>query len=111
MWFLWPTRGNGWAFLPRLRDEVLLDEALVQRHAEAGAVGHLDVPVHRLDLLDGQFVPQRRVLDAVLEHERIPAGAQPVDARGHGDRARVAVVAQPGPDLFNPAADVRGVGE
>ena len=58
-----------------------------------------------------QLVPQRRVLDAVLEHERVAAGAEPVDARGDRQRAGVAVVAQPRADLFDAGADVRGVGE
>jgi RNA polymerase sigma-70 factor (ECF subfamily) len=37
--------------LARFRDEVLLHEALVQRDAEAGAVGHLHPAVHGLELL------------------------------------------------------------
>ena len=36
---------------------------------------------------------------------------QPVQAGGDGQRAGVAVVAQPGADLFDAGADVRRVGE
>src|SRR5262249_33801919 len=62
-----------------------------------------------LHLLDGQFVPQRRVLDAVLEHERIPACRKPVDARSHSQWTRIAVVAESRPDLFDAGANICGI--
>ena len=54
---------------------------------------------------------KRRVFDAVLEQKRVAAGAQPVQAGGHGDGAGVAVVAQPRADLLHALLDVVGVGE
>src|SRR5688572_19688174 len=97
------------AFSTGLGDQVSLDEVLVDGHPQAGPVRRPHPPVHRLHPLDGQLVPQRRVLDAVLKHEGVPAGAQPVGARGDGDRAGVAVVAQAGTDLLDAGPDVRRV--
>src|SRR5262249_40050277 len=54
--------------------------------------------------------PQRRVFDAVLEQERVAAGAQPLGARRNGNRAGVTVVAQSAADLLDAVTDVRGVG-
>src|SRR5262245_53370311 len=77
------------------RHQILLHELLVERDAQARSVRDFHPPVDRLHLLDRQLVPQRRILDAVLEHERVTTRAEPVDARGYGERARVTVVAEP----------------
>ena len=58
-----------------------------------------------------QFVTQRRVIDAVLEDERILRRAEPVQARCHRHRAGVAVVTDACSDLFDAGTNVSGVGE
>ena len=50
------------------------DKIFVQRHTEAGAIGDFDPAVNRLDFFVRQFVPKRRIFDAVFEKKGIATG-------------------------------------
>jgi hypothetical protein len=56
-------------------------------------------------------VPQRRILDAVLEEKCAAVGGEPVQTGRHGERACIAVIAEPRTDLLDALLDVHGVGE
>src|SRR6185503_5713432 len=55
--------------------------------------------------LQRQFMAHRRIIYAVLENERVAASAEPVQRRGHGNRAGVAMIAKPGIDFLDARAD------
>src|SRR6185503_9147643 len=76
-----------------------------------GTVGHGDPPVLRLEPFLSEFIPHRRILDAVLEDERIAAGAKPVKARRHGDRTGVTMIAKARANFFDSHPNVRRVSE
>ena len=76
-------------------------EFFVEGHAESRPVRDRDRSVDGLEFLGGQFVPQGKILDTILEQERVTTGAEPVQAGGDSQRARVGVVAQPGSDFFD----------
>jgi hypothetical protein len=97
--------------LSRFGDKVLPNKVVVQCDAEARPVGNADPAGVGLHALGRQIVTQRRILDAVLEQEGIAARAEPVQAGGDGDRTGIAVIAEPGPDLFDAGANVSRVGE
>ena len=71
------------AFLGMVATRTSLDRSAIELArieadiAEARAVGHGDPAVHRLHLLDGQLVPQRRVLDAVLDQQSVDRPREP----------------------------------
>jgi hypothetical protein len=72
---------------------------------------HFDPAIDGLDLFFGELMPHRRVIDAVLENERIPARAQPVEACGHGDGAGITMVAKARTNFLDARADVGRIGE
>src|SRR5258706_3889028 len=113
-WQFAPRRSGQAGSLPhlaRFRDQMPLDEVLVERDSQARAVWDFDVPVDGLDLFVGQLVAEGGVFDAVLEEEGPGVGAKPVQAGGDGDGAGVAVVAEAGPDFLHAVADVERVRE
>ena len=92
---------TGVEFTPRFRDQMGRNEIFVQRHAQTWAIRNGNPTIDGLNPLVGQFMPQRRIFHAVLEQERVAAGAQPVQTGRRGDRARVAMIAQPRADLLH----------
>src|SRR5580765_6143991 len=103
---------GAWGFSsPRLRNQTFLHEFFVQGDAQAGSVRHGDPAVVGLQFFPCQLVPHWRVIDTILEDERVAAGGQPMQAGGHRDGTSVTMVAEPGADFFHPRPDVRGIGK
>src|SRR5881394_1110044 len=110
--FHWCLDLGAWGFSsPRFRDETFFHEFFVQGDAQAGSVRHGDPAVFGLQFFPCQLVPHWRVIDTILEDERVAAGRQPMQAGGHRDGTSVTMVAEPGADFFHPRPDVRGIGE
>ena len=87
------------------------NKIFVERHSQPWAVRDGDPAIGCLNRFMRKFVSQWRILDAVFKKKGVAACAQPMQARGGGDWAGVAVVAQTATNFLDPLFDVVGVGE
>ena len=82
------------------------NEILIQRHTKSRSIWHGDPAIHRLNRLVRQLMPKRRILHAILKHERIAASAQPMQARCRGYGTGIAMIAQPRANLLHAFSNV-----